>query len=153
MSDGYLTRLMSVRASSWQILTTGQSDCFASCEFLLQTSKADRQGLLAAIHPHACDSLDAVAEEALLAVKGILECSTSDAKELADDSGTHEALHSMKRELKSHLNSVAHVESYVVDNLQCQRDLLQLCTAIDSMPSLQEGSGTKLSKSSGHEEL
>ena len=103
------------------------------------------------MHPHACDSSDSVAEEALLAVKGVLECSTTDAKELAESSGTHTALHSMQQQLKSHLSSYAHVESYVVDNIQCQRDLLQLCNEIDALPVLTESSRQNPDTSDHHE--
>ena len=119
---------------------------------LLQTSKAARQELLTALHAQACDSTNSLAEEALLAVKGVLECSPTDAKELAESSGTRTALHSMQQQLKSHLNSYAHVESYVVDSVQCEKDLLQLCNDIDSMPILTE-SATKKAVIDKREEL
>lgn len=123
-----------------------------TCSCILQTSKEDRHKLLAALHPQACDSSEILAEEALLAVKGVLECSPSDAKDLADSSGTHTALHSMQQQLKSHLSSYAHVESYVADNIQCQRDLLQLCNDIDNMPILT-GSNTISKEKTDHDDL
>ena len=107
---------------------------------------------MAAIHPHACDGADSLAEEALTAVKGVLECSDSDAKQLAEESGTSSALLSLKQSLKAHLNSICHVESYVVEDVQCKRDLLQKCNDIDSMPCLTAGSQTDKS-SSKHNEL
>lgn len=102
----------------------------------MQASKEERQQLLAAIHPHACDGANSLAEEALMAVKGVLECSDSDAKQLAEESGTSSAIQSLKQGLKSHLNSICHVESYVVEDVQCKRDLLQMCNDIDNMPCL-----------------
>ncbi len=120
----------------------------------VQASKAERQQLLAAIHPHACDGANSLAEEALMAVKGVLECSNTEARQLAEDSGTSAALQSLKQGLKSHLNSICHVETYVVEDVQCKRDLLQLCSDIDSMPCLtsSETSQTKHA-SSKHQEL
>ena len=120
----------------------------------LQASRADRQQLLTAIHPHACEGADNFAEEALLAVKGVLECSNTEAKQLAEDSGTNMALQTLKQGLKSHLNSICHVESYVVEDVQCKRDLLQLCNDIDSMPCLLSTQATQTKQaSSKHEDL
>ena len=88
-----------------------------------------------------------------MAVKGGLECSDLEARQLAEDSGTLTALHHLKQDLKSYLNSICHVESYVVDNVQCKRDLLTLCNVIDSMPCLTSKKITDAEKSSEHEEL
>ena len=129
-----------------------RSNITADTAVCLQASKAERQHLLAAIHPHACDGADSLAEEALTAVKGVLECSDSDAKQMAEDSGTSSALLTLKQGLKAHLNSICHVESYVVEDVQCKRDLLQMCNDIDNMPCLTASSQTDTS-SSEHSEL
>ena len=118
----------------------------------MQASKAERQQLLAAIHPHACDGANNLAEEALMAVKGVLECSDTDAKQLAEESGTSSAIQSLKQGLKSHLNSICHVESYVVEDVQCKRDLLQMCNDIDNMPCLTAEGHTEKSPLK-HQEL
>ncbi|DBB09552.1 TPA: hypothetical protein ACH3X3_008110 [Trebouxia sp. C0006] len=118
----------------------------------LQASKTERQQLLAAIHPHACDGANNFAEEALMAVKGVLECSDTDAKQLAEESGTSSAIQSLKQGLKSHLNSICHVESYVVEDVQCKRDLLQMCNDIDNMPCLTAEGHTEKSPLK-HQEL
>ena len=102
----------------------------------LQVTAADRQKLLAAVHPLACDESNSNIEQALMAVKGILECSKTEAQQLAQDSGASTALQNLKQSLKSHLNSICHVESYHVDDVQCKRDLLHLCNDIDSMPCM-----------------
>ncbi|KAA6425480.1 MAG: hypothetical protein FRX49_04378 [Trebouxia sp. A1-2] len=117
-----------------------------------QASKAERQQLLAAIHPHACDGANNLASEALMAVKGVLECSDTDAKQLAEESGASSAIQSLKQGLKSHLNSICHVESYVVEDVQCKRDLLQMCNDIDNMPCLTAEDHTAKTTSK-HQEL
>ena len=121
---------------------------------LLQVLAADRQQLLAAVHPHACDASDSNVEEALMAVKGILECSDTEAPQIAQDSGASTALRNLKQSLKSHLNSICHVESYHVEDVQCKRDLLHLCNDIDSMPCLSsKAATTPEQKESQHEDL
>lgn len=87
-----------------------------------------------------------------MAVKGVLECSDTDAKQLAEESGTSSAIQSLKQGLKSHLNSICHVESYVVEDVQCKRDLLQMCNDIDNMPCLT-AEGHKEKSPLKHQEL
>ena len=139
------SKSFSNRVSGWYIRVLTH-------EIQLQASKAERQQLLAAIHPHACDGANNLAEEALMAVKGVLECSDTDAKQLAEESGTSSAIQSLKQGLKSHLNSICHVESYVVEDVQCKRDLLQMCNEIDNMPCLTAEGHTEKSTSK-HQEL
>lgn len=102
----------------------------------MQVIAEARQQLLAAVHPHACDDTSSNREEALMAVKGILECSDAEAQQIAQASGASTALQNLKKSLQSHLNSICHVESYHVEDVQCKRDLLNLCKDIDSMPCL-----------------
>ncbi|KAL3148863.1 hypothetical protein ABBQ32_001736 [Trebouxia sp. C0010 RCD-2024] len=52
----------------------------------------DRQKLLAAVHPHACHETSSNREEALMAVRGILECSDTEAQQIAHNSGASTAL-------------------------------------------------------------
>lgn len=87
-----------------------------------------------------------------MAVKGVLECSDTDAKQLAEESGASSAIQSLKQGLKSHLNSICHVESYVVEDVQCKRDLLQMCNDIDNMPCLTAEDHTAKTTSK-HQEL
>ena len=77
-----------------------------------------------------------------MAVKGILECSDTEAQQLAHDSGAAAALQHLKQSLKSHLNSICLVESYHVEDVQCKRDLLHLCNDIESMPCLSSKTAT-----------
>lgn len=120
----------------------------------LQVVAADRQQLLAAVHPLACDTSESNVEEALMAVKGILECSDAEAPQIAQDSGASAALQNLKQSLKSHLNSICHVESYHVEDVQCKRDLLHLCNDIDSMPCLSsKAAKSEKQKDSQHEDL
>ena len=137
--------VLQTRASFWHIRALTH-------EIQLQASKAERQQLLAAIHPHACDGANNLASEALMAVKGVLECSDTDAKQLAEESGASSAIQSLKQGLKSHLNSICHVESYVVEDVQCKRDLLQMCNDIDNMPCLTAEDHTAKTTSK-HQEL
>ncbi|KAL0022481.1 hypothetical protein WJX79_009954 [Trebouxia sp. C0005] len=131
---------------------TASSDDLSQLDLSSQASKAERQQLLAAIHPHACDGANNLASEALMAVKGVLECSDTDAKQLAEESGASSAIQSLKQGLKSHLNSICHVESYVVEDVQCKRDLLQMCNDIDNMPCLTAEDHTAKTTSK-HQEL
>lgn len=89
-----------------------------------------------------------------MAVKGILECSDTEAPQIAHDSGASAALQNLKQSLKSHLNSICHVESYHVEDVQCKRDLLHLCNDIDSMPCLSnKATSSQEQKESQHEDL
>ena len=104
----------------------------------VQASKQERQKLLAAVHPHACDDSSSIAQDALQAVKNSLQCSKLEAKGIAELSGAAAALQGFKQNLRSHISSICHVETHVVEDVQCRRDLLQMCNDIESMPCMSE---------------
>lgn len=121
----------------------------------MQASKSERQNLLAAVHPHACDDSSSIAQDALQAVKNILQCSKLEAKGIAESSGAAAALQGFKQNLKSHISSICHVETHVVEDMKCRRDLLQMCNDIESMPCMSEQQTSESAGRTdlGHEEL
>ena len=121
----------------------------------LQASKQARQQLLAAVHPHACDDTSSIAQDALQAVKNILQCSKLEAKGIAESSGAAAALQGFKQNLKSHISSICHVETHIVEDVKCRRDLLQMCNDIESMPCMSEQQTSESAGRTdpGHEEL
>ena len=105
------------------------------------------------MHPHACDDSSSIAQDALQAVKNILQCSGSEAKGIAETSGATAALQGFKQNLKSHISSICHVETHIVEDVQCRRDLLQTCNDIEGMPCLSEKHMSETVTGSSHEEL